>query len=106
MENKCTPAHQAVKDEDADVLARMLDQGFDPNEVCHGMTLLAHAVDAESDGPLQRDSPMTVHLITLLLAHGADPQLSGPDGQTPTGIALAYGHQQAVELLQQHIDGR
>jgi hypothetical protein len=31
---------------------------------------MTHAVDAESDGPLQRDSPMTVHLTTLLLAYG------------------------------------
>ncbi|MET7390519.1 hypothetical protein ACFYPT_38560 [Streptomyces sp. NPDC005529] len=49
---------------------------------------------------------MTVHLITLLLAHGADPQLPGPDGQTPMDIALDYGHDQAVDLLQQHIDSR
>ncbi|MFJ7305989.1 ankyrin repeat domain-containing protein [Streptomyces sp. NPDC099088] len=106
MENTCTPAHQAVKDEDADALAPMLAQGLDPNEVCHNMTLLTHAVDAESDGPLQRDSPMTVDLITLLLAHGADPQLPGPDGQTPMDVALHYGHDQAVGLLQQAIVGR
>ncbi|MFD6299659.1 ankyrin repeat domain-containing protein [Streptomyces sp. NPDC060235] len=106
MESTCTPAHQTVKDEDADALAPMLAQGLDPNEVCHGMTLLAHAVEAESGGPLQRDSPMTVDLITLLLEPDADPDLAGPDGQTPLGIALADGHDRAAALLRQHIAGR
>ncbi|MFD6299381.1 ankyrin repeat domain-containing protein [Streptomyces sp. NPDC060235] len=106
MDNTCTPAHQAVENEDAYVLVRMLAKGLDPDEVCHDMTLLAHAVDVESDGALQQGTPMTVHLTELLLASGADPQLAGTDGQTPMGIALHYGHDKAVELLQQHIDGK
>ncbi len=106
MEKTCTPAHQAVENEDADVLAQMLAKGLDPDEVCHEMTLLAHAVDVESDGPLQQGTPMTVHLTELLLASGADPQLPGTDGQTPMNIALHYGHDKAVELLEQYIDGK
>ncbi|MFJ4889993.1 ankyrin repeat domain-containing protein [Streptomyces sp. NPDC088788] len=104
MENTCTPAHQAVESEDADLLTQLLANGLDPDEVCHDMTLLAHAVDVESDGPLQQGTAMTVHLVELLLASGADPRLPGTDGQTPIGIARHYGHDKAVELLQQHID--
>lgn len=51
------------------------------------------------------NSPMTVDFIALLLVHGADWLLCGLDGQTPIRVALAYGHEQAVEMLKHHIDG-
>ncbi|MFD9403469.1 ankyrin repeat domain-containing protein [Streptomyces sp. NPDC060011] len=105
MENTCTPAHQAVENEDADLLTQLLAKGWDPDEICHDMTLLAHAVDVESDGPLQQGTAMTVHLVELLLEHGADPACAGPDGQTPLNIALDYGHERAAALLRQHIAG-
>ncbi|MGW6489326.1 ankyrin repeat domain-containing protein [Streptomyces sp. NPDC055056] len=106
MENTCTPSHRAVENEDVDLLAQLLAEGLDPDEVCHDMTLLTHAVDVEGDGALQQGTPMTVHLTGILLASGADPHLPGTDGQTPIGIALHYGHDKAVELLQQYIDNK
>lgn len=53
LSHTCTPAHQAVENEDAETLAQLLAQGVDPDEVCHDMTLLTHAIDAEGDGALQ-----------------------------------------------------
>ncbi|MFK0025697.1 ankyrin repeat domain-containing protein [Streptomyces sp. NPDC090798] len=103
MEDTCTPAHQAVENEDAETLAQLLAQGVDPDEVCHDMTLLTHAIDAEGDGALQSGRPLTVHTTAVLLAFGADPQLPGPDGLTPMSQAAYYGHDLAVELLQRHI---
>ncbi|MEV5846353.1 ankyrin repeat domain-containing protein [Streptomyces sp. NPDC051985] len=103
MENTCTPAHQAVEDEDAATLAQLLAAGVDPDEVCDNMTLLTHAIDTEGDVALQSGSPLTVHTTAVLLAFGADPQLRDPDGQTPMDLAVHYGHDLAVELLQRHI---
>ncbi|MFF7173005.1 ankyrin repeat domain-containing protein [Streptomyces pseudovenezuelae] len=103
MENTCTPAHRAVEDEDAATLAQLLARGVDPDEVCHNMTLLVHAIDAEGDGAVQRGGSLTVHTTAVLLAFGADAQLAGPDGQTPMGLAVHYGHDLAVELLRRHI---
>ncbi|MEU3298590.1 ankyrin repeat domain-containing protein [Streptomyces sp. NPDC006678] len=106
MENTCTPAHQAVENTDAETLAQLLAKGVDPDEVCHNMTLLIHAIDAEGDGALQSGGPLTVHITAVLLAFGAAPQLPGPDGHTPMDLALHYGHDLAVKLLQRHISER
>jgi ankyrin repeat protein len=103
VENTCTPAHQAVESEEAETLAQLLAKGVDPNEVCHDMTLLAHAIDAEGDGAWQSGRPLIVHTTAVLLAFGADPQRAGPDGQTPMDLAVYYGHDLAVELLHRHI---
>ncbi|MEV7393424.1 MULTISPECIES: ankyrin repeat domain-containing protein [unclassified Streptomyces] len=103
MENTWTPAHQAVEDEDAATLARLLGGGVDPDEVCDNMTLLTHAIDTEADVALQSGSPLTVHTTAVLLAYGADPRLPAPDGHTPMDLALAYGHDLAVRLLQRHV---
>ncbi|MGA5078851.1 ankyrin repeat domain-containing protein [Streptomyces griseoincarnatus] len=84
-------------------MAQLLANGGDPDEVCGNMTLLTHAIDAEGDGALQSGSPLTVHTTAVLLAFGADPQLSGPDGQAPMDLAVQYGHDLAVKLLQRHI---
>ncbi len=103
MENTWTPAHQAVESEDAQTLAQLLAKGSDPDEVCDNITLLTHAIDMEGDGALQSGSPLTVHTTAVLLAFGADPQLPDPGGQTPMDLALHYGHDLAVKLLQRHI---
>ncbi|MFD8306865.1 ankyrin repeat domain-containing protein [Streptomyces sp. NPDC059690] len=105
MENTWTPAHQAVENEDAETLAQLLAKGVDPDEVCDSMTLLTHAIDVEGDSALQSGGPLTVHTTAVLMAFGADPQLPGGDGQTPMGLALHYGHDLAVKLLQRHISG-
>ncbi|MDF3143042.1 MULTISPECIES: ankyrin repeat domain-containing protein [unclassified Streptomyces] len=105
MKNTWTPAHQAAEYEDAETLAQLLAEGVDPDEVCDNMTLLTHAIDAECDGALQSGGPLTVHTTAVLLAFGADPQLPDPDGQTPMGLAVHYGHDLAVKLLHRHING-
>ncbi|GAA2312011.1 hypothetical protein GCM10010234_65700 [Streptomyces hawaiiensis] len=92
-----------MEDEDAGALAQLLAKGVDPDEVCGNMTLLIHAIDVEGDGALQCGDPLTAHTTAVLLAFGADPQLPGPDGQTPMDLAVHYGHDLAVELLLRHV---
>lgn len=101
-----TPAHQAVEQEDAEALARLLAAGSDPDEVFSNMTLLTHAIDAEGDGSLQSGQPLTVRTTAVLLAFGADPELADPDGRTPMDMARHYGHGPAAKLLQAHISRR
>lgn len=101
-----TPAHQAVEQEDAEALARLLAAGSDPDEVISNMTLLTHAIDAEGDGSLQSGQPLTVHTTAVLLAFGADPELADPDGRTPMDMADHYGHDLVMKLLQTHISRR
>ena len=105
VENIWTPAHQAVEDQDAEALTQLLAKGVDPDEVCGNMTLLMHAIDAEGDGALQSGGPLAVHTTAVLLAFGADPQLPGPDGQTPMDLAVHYGHDPAIKLLLRHVSG-
>jgi len=104
--NTWTPAHQAVEDEDSEAPAHLLAEGVDPDEVCDSLTLLTRAIDSEGDGALQSGSPLTVRTTAVLLAFGADPQLPGPDGETPMDLAVHYGHDLAVKLLQKHISER
>jgi ankyrin repeat protein len=101
-----TPAHYAVEHEDAETLARLLADGSDPDEVFSNMTLLTHAIDVEGDGSLQSGQALTVHTTAVLLAFGADPELADPDGHPPMNMAIHYGHDLAVKLLQAHISRR
>jgi ankyrin repeat protein len=101
-----TPAHQAVEQEDAEALARLLAAGSDPDEVFSNMTLLTHAIDVEGDGSLQSGRPLTVHTTAVLLAFGADPELTDPGGHTPMTMAVHYGHDPAMKLLRAFIGGR
>ncbi|MFF3352999.1 ankyrin repeat domain-containing protein [Streptomyces sp. NPDC002917] len=103
-ESSWTPAHHAVEMEDVETLARLLDSGVDPNETDCGMTLLTHAIDIEGDGAMQSGEPLTVHTTAVVLAFGADPELSGPDGRTPASVAERYGHDLAARLLRRHLD--
>jgi ankyrin repeat protein len=99
-----TPAHHAVEHFDVATLARLLAADSDPNEVFIDMTLLTHAIDAEGDGAAQTGEPLTVHMTAVLLAFGADPSLPDPTGRTPMDMAVGYGHDLAIKLLQAHID--
>jgi hypothetical protein len=100
VRNLWSPAHQAVEDGDAVELARLLDSGADPNDVCCGMTLLAHAVDYEADTAIQTGQGMGVTLIAVLLAYGASPRAAGDAGKTPLDLANEYQHAAAKRLLQ------
>jgi ankyrin repeat protein len=100
VRNLWSPAHQAVEDGDVVELARLLDSGADPNEVCSGMTLLTHAVDYEADTAIQTDREMEVTLIAVLLAYGASPQIVDSSGKSPLEVAHEYQHVAAERLLQ------
>ncbi|MFF5369913.1 ankyrin repeat domain-containing protein [Streptomyces sp. NPDC013187] len=90
MSDYWTPAHQAVEQEDAETLARLLATGSEPDEVFSKMTLLTHAIDVEGDGSLQSGQALTVHTTAVLLAFGADPELADPHGRTLMDMADHY----------------
>ncbi|MEU7421784.1 ankyrin repeat domain-containing protein [Streptomyces antibioticus] len=94
-----TPTHQAVETNDYEELAALLDAGADPNEVCFGMTLLAHAIELEGDSTLQSGYRLHAAVTAIVLAYGADPELVSRNDQTPMEIAEEYDHEPAKRLL-------
>lgn len=99
-----TPAHQAVELEDLPRLRDLLDAGHDiEDDNGDGWTLLRHAIDVEHDGHVQTGGPLHVDVTAFLLARGADPQRSGPDGTTPLHDAESCGHWLAAELIRSWI---
>ncbi|MFE4817503.1 Imm10 family immunity protein [Streptomyces sp. NPDC056704] len=101
-----TPVHQAVESNDYEELAALLDAGADPNEVCFGMTLLAHAIDLEGDSTLQSGYRRHAALTAIVLAYGADPTLISRNKQTPLEIAKEYDHEPAKLLLRRFLERR
>ncbi|MDX3455662.1 ankyrin repeat domain-containing protein [Streptomyces sp. ME02-8801-2C] len=101
-----TPAHKAVEASDYETLTVLLASGTDPNERCFGHTLLTHALDVEGDGHLQTGYPLNTAATAILLAYGADPQLSADDGETPMQLAEHYGHVMGRTLLERFISPR
>ncbi|MCC8452870.1 MULTISPECIES: ankyrin repeat domain-containing protein [Streptomyces] len=106
VENIWTQAHQAVEDGRLEELARLLDAGADPNEVCCGMTLLGHAVDYEADSAIQNGEQMGVGLIALLLAYGASPRVDEAYDKSALRMAAEYGHDMAYRLLERSLRGQ
>lgn len=94
-----TPVHQAIETNDYEELASLLDAGADPNEICFGMTLLAHAIELEGDSTLQSGYRLHSALTAIVLAYGADPVLISRNEQTPMEIAVEYNHEPAQRLL-------
>lgn len=99
IENTRSAAHQAIEDGDVEELSRLLDSGVGPNEVSNEMTLLVHAIDYEADAAIQSNGDMSVTMTAVLLAYGASPKLRAPSGESPLEVALEYGHEMAVRLL-------
>lgn len=98
-----TPVHQAVESNDYEELAALLDAGADSNEVCFGLTLLAHAIDLEGDSTLQSGYRLHAALTAIVLSYGADPGMVSPNGQTPMQIAEDYNHEPARRLLEKFL---
>ncbi len=67
------------------------------------MTLLAHAIDYESDVAIQAGRDMGVTLIAVLLCYGASPQKATLEGKTPLELADEYQHSMAKRLLMRFI---
>ncbi|WP_405831889.1 HDIG domain-containing metalloprotein [Streptomyces sp. NBC_01176] len=98
------PALFAVEHQDAELLARLLDSGADPDEG-NDATPLTHAIETEGDVALQSGEPLTVATTAVLLAYGADPALRDPSGETPLEVAQRYDHVLAMRLLRRHLSG-
>jgi ankyrin repeat protein len=85
-----------IDNDDAESVRLLLEAGADPRRY----------LDDDAD-------PVTVvwaavtrgcssELVELLIAHGADPNLAGPDGRSPYRHATAAGRSDLVELLRRH----
>ena len=86
------PVHLAVACNDADLLARLLERGVDPN--AHdgvGRTPLHAAVALDDDAALP--------LIRSLLRAGAQPEIAAANGETALGLSLALGQREMARWL-------
>ena len=98
------PTLFAIEHQDAELLARLLDAGADPDEG-NGATPLTHAIETEGDVALQSGEPLTVATTAVLLAYGADPVLRDGSGKTPLEVAKRHDHVLAGRLLRRHLSG-
>lgn len=100
-----TAAHQAVEKEDLPRLREVLDSGHDvEDDNGDGWTLLRHAIHVEHDRHLQTGELLHADMTAFLLARGANPQRSSPDGTTPSDDAETRGHWLAAEIIRAWIN--
>jgi len=109
---------------DAEAVSRLLEEEADPDRIDDGSTLLMHAVAASLSRFPQNFVPallehgasanalskngltplMTasnwghIGVVDPLLAHGADPNLRGPEGQTALSMALHDPEHNAIAI--------
>jgi ankyrin repeat protein len=91
-DNNFTPLQSAIRVGNYQAAEQLLAAGADPNLVdCDELSALHWcAVYATPD------------LISLVLAHGADPSLKDNLGRTAEGLALSEGYLEAYETLRRH----
>ncbi|MFI5898529.1 ankyrin repeat domain-containing protein [Actinoplanes sp. NPDC051513] len=95
-----TPAHQAVEEQNLVLLRDLIDAGHDiEDHDGDGWTLLRHAVAVEQDHHRQTGEPAHADMTAFLLARGANPHRTGPDGATPLQEAEDRGHWLAAEII-------
>lgn len=85
-----------ISTDDTESVRLLLDAGADPRRYRDDDGRPVGAVWAAANAGCSRD------LIGLLIAHGADPNLPGPDGRTPYRLATAAGRIDLLELLRGH----
>ena len=75
----------------------VIERGIDVNlpYEADGRTLLHEFV-------LLREVALAVEVVTWLLAHGADPNRSKDDGETPYRLALRYGRTEVADVMRAH----
>ncbi|HUB40347.1 MAG TPA: ankyrin repeat domain-containing protein [Streptosporangiaceae bacterium] len=81
---------------DADGVRLLLEAGADPGQYHddNGQPCPAISTAVQSD--------CAAEIVELLLAHGADPALPGPDGRSPLALATGMGRMDLAALLRQH----
>jgi hypothetical protein len=90
-ENSETVIYDAIRRHDCDFVALLLAQGADPNAVRWGdnpVVLAAKAQDARK--------------VNLLVAHGADINGRGEDGNTPLIVAILWQKYDIIPVLLAH----
>ncbi|GIH01396.1 hypothetical protein [Plantactinospora mayteni] len=95
-----TPTHQAVEEQNFILLRDLLDAGHDvEDDNGDGWTLLRHAIAVEEDHHRRTGEPAHADMTAFLLARGADPHHTGPDGATPLQEAEHRSHWLAAEII-------
>jgi ankyrin repeat protein len=85
-----------ISSNDTDGVRLLLEAGADPRRYLDDdqePTPAAYAAVRSGCGP---------ELVELLLAHGADPGLSGSDGRSPYALAVRLGRADLAEVLRRH----
>ena len=83
------------------VVALLLERGADPNlpDQFEGKTPLHAAADFSH--PSESVKERYLGIVTLLLAHGANPSARDKEGKTPLDCAEKNGHSRIAEVLRQ-----
>jgi len=102
------PIHKAIEQMDEEMLITLLERGANPNEhdpELGGFTALHLAVDIECEEACLRydrgelGAHPQARLSRLLVAAGANPNLTDSSGVTPLGMAEERNHTEALTLF-------
>lgn len=96
--------HLAIEHFHPEIVKLLLAAGANPNLVDRkGVTPITHAIGAVREDANDRDVEPSLELIEVLLRHGADLYLPGPNGSTGIKAAKHWGHPLLRQLLKNYL---
>ncbi|AFD28242.1 ankyrin repeat domain-containing protein [Deinococcus gobiensis] len=99
-EYQITPLKTAIEFDNIQIALKLLEYGADPNTYYFGLTPLGQAVDLYCLMVQEDPEDNNLSMIKFLINHGASPKLLGSDGTSAIDVAIAYGCQDILDVLE------
>jgi len=94
----------AIEHSHPEIVRLLLTAGANPNLIDRfGTTPISRAIDAAREDADDRDAEPSFELVEMLLQHGADVYLAGPNGHSAIQSANDWKHPLLVQLLLKYL---